>query len=119
MSKCPSCGYDNPPDALYCEECDWRLDRPYRKPKERNPFAFSVIALIIGIVSVALLFVNGAAYGSVLIGAAGLVVGSYSVNLPRYLNPENKTLCMAMAGAGAFLSIIGFIAGLGAAAGAF
>ncbi len=116
--NCPKCGTSNPPDALYCEECDWRLDQPYRKPRERNPLAFSIAALIVGILSVALILVDGAEYGSVAIGAVGLVIGSYSVNIPRYLNPENKSLCMALAGAGTFLSIIGFIAGLGAAAGA-
>lgn len=116
---CPKCGHNNPPDTLYCEECDWRLDQPFRKPKERNPLVFSVAAFVIGIVSLALVAIDGAEYGSVAIGAVGLVIGSYSVNLPRYLNPDNKTLCMALAGAGAFLSIIGFIAGLGSIAGAF
>lgn len=116
---CQRCGKNNPPDTLYCEECDWRLDQPFRKPRERNPLAFSVAALVIGIASVALVAVGGIAYGAVAVGAVGLVIGSYSVNLPRYLNPGNKTLCMALAGAGAFLSIIGFIAGLGAIAGAF
>lgn len=115
---CPKCGNDNPPDALYCEECDWRLDQPFRKPRERNPLAISVIALVIGIVAVALMAVDGAEYGSVAIGAVGLIAGSYAVNLPRYLEPENKTVCVALAAVGTVLSVFGFIAGLAAVAGA-
>lgn len=110
--RCPKCGKDNPPDTLYCEECDWRLDMPYRAPKKRNPMAFSAVALIVGIVAIALCFVDGAAVGGIVVGAIGLVIGSYSVNLPRYLQEGNKGLCMGLAGVGMILSVFGFILGL-------
>lgn len=125
MSRCPKCGAENPPEALYCEECDWRLDQPFRKPKERNPLAFAAAALAVGIVATALALasafasVGGAEYGAIVVGMAGLVLGSYSVNLPRYLQPENKTTCVALAGVGAVLSVFGFIAGLAVVAGVF
>lgn len=117
--KCPRCGTENPPETLYCEECDWRLDQPFREPRERNPLAFAVAALVVGIVAVALAFVDGAEYGAILVGAVGLVLGSYSVNLPRYLQPENKTTCIGLSAAGAVLSVFGFIAGLAVVAGVF
>lgn len=111
--RCPKCGHDNPPDTLFCEECDWRLDVRYRAPKKRNPMAFSIVALIIGIVSIALCFVDGASAAAAVIGAVGLVIGSYSVNLPRYLQDcNNKTAYMGIAGVGMILSVFGFILGL-------
>ena len=117
--RCPKCGHDNPPDTLFCEECDWRLDVGYRAPKKRNPMAFVVIALVVGVVSVALGFVDGAAIGGVVVGALGLVLGSYSVNLPRYLQDSNKGVCMGLAGVGMILSVFGFILGLMVYAGVF
>lgn len=117
--RCPKCGYDNPPDTLYCEECDWRLDQPFKAPKERNPLAFAAVALVVGIAAIALAFIDEAEIGAILLGAVGLVLGSYSVNLPRYLNPDNKSLCMALAALGTVLSVFGFIAGLAVVAGVF
>ena len=117
--RCPKCGKENPPEALFCEECDWRLDVGYRAPKKRNPMVFAGIALVIGIVAIALCFVEGAAIVGVVIGAVGLVFGSYSVNLPRYLEDANKTACMAIAGVGMVLSVFGFIYGLVVYAGVF
>lgn len=117
--RCPKCGTDNPSDTLYCEECDWRLDQPYRAPRQRNPLMFSILALVVGAVAVALGFLEASGYGGAVVGAVGLVIGSYSVNLPRYLNPENKTLCVALAAVGAVLSVFGFIASLAVIAGVF
>ena len=117
--RCPKCGHENPPEALFCEECDWRLDVGYRAPKKRNPMVFAGIALVIGIVAIALCFVDGAAIAGVIVGALGLVFGSYSVNLPRYLNPDNKSVCMGLATAGVVLSVFGFILGFAAIAGVF
>ena len=117
--RCPKCGKDNPPEALFCEECDWRLDVGYRAPKKRNPMVFAGIAFVIGIVAIALCFVDGAAIARLIVGALGLVFGSYSVNLPRYLEDSNKTVCMAVAGVGMVLSVFGFIYGLVVYAGVF
>lgn len=120
--QCPKCGHDNPPEALFCEECDWRLDLPVGatpKTKKRNPLAFAVLALVVGLVSAILIFVDGAEYGAIGVGAVGLILGSYSVNLPRYLNPNNKSVCMGLATAGVVLSVFGFILGFAAIAGVF
>ena len=65
------------------------------------------------------IFVDGAEYGAIGVGAVGLILGSYSVNLPRYLNPDNKSVCMGLATAGVVLSVFGFILGLMVYAGVF
>lgn len=41
-----------------------------------------------------------------------MVISGYSVNIPRYIEC-NKNLCIAMAGVGIVLNIIGFLFGLG------
>lgn len=111
--RCPKCGYDNPPDTLFCEECDWRLDVPYKPPKKRNPMAFSAVALIVGIIAIALCFVGDSSVAAIAIGAVGLVLGSYSVNIPRYMpDCDNKNMYMGIAGIGMILSVCGFMLGL-------
>lgn len=116
--RCPKCGHDNPQDTLFCEECDWRLDVRYREPKKRNPLAFSAVAVVVGVIALALSFIDGTALAGAVIGAVGLVVGSYSVNLPRYIPDCNRGLCTGLAAVGMVLSVIGFILGLIAYAGA-
>lgn len=122
--KCPKCGHENPPENLYCEECDWRLDQTYKgkdptEPKKRNSLAFAVVSLIVGVIAIALAFVDGADIGAVIVGAIGMLVGSYSVNLPRYLQDKNKGVCMGLSGIGMILSVFGFIVGLAIIAGVF
>lgn len=111
LMKCPKCGFDNPEGTLFCEECDWRTDQIYRPEKKRNPLAFAGVACLLGILSLATcLTVSGAAGAG--LGAIGMVLGGYSVNLPRYIAGSNKALCMSLAGLGIALSVIGFLFGL-------
>lgn len=116
--QCPKCGHDNPPEALFCEECDWRLDVPYRPPKKRNPLAFALVSLVIGAAALVLAFLDGTEIAGLVLGAVGVLLGSYSVNVPRLLNSDNKTLCVSLAGIGLVLSMIGFILGLASVIGA-
>lgn len=116
--RCPKCGHDNPSDTLFCEECDWRLDVPYRPPKKRNPLAFALVSLVIGAAGLVLAFLDGTEIAGLVLGAVGVLLGSYSVNVPRLLNSDNKTLCVSLAGIGLVLSMIGFILGLASVIGA-
>ena len=110
--KCPKCGYDNPPNTVFCEECDWRLDQKVEvKEKQRNPLAFSAVSFVLGLITMVLYFVEQPV-AAVVVGAVGMVLGGYSVNLPRFIPGSNKTLCMALAALGIMLSIIGFLFGL-------
>ena len=116
--KCPKCGHDNPSDTLFCEECDWRMDVPYRPLKKRNPLAFALVSLVIGAVAIVMAFLDGTEIVGLLLGAVGVLLGSYSVNVPRLLDSENKTLCVSLAGVGLVLSMIGFIIGIASVLGA-
>lgn len=109
-TRCPKCGYDNPEGTLFCEECDWRMDQIYKGERNRNPLMFSAIVLVIGIIAIAMHFA-GMSSVAMVAGIVGMVGGGYSVNLPRYIEC-NKSLCMALAGIGLMLSIVGFIFGL-------
>ncbi len=104
---CPKCGADNPEDTLFCEECDWRMDIPYKGPKNRNVGLLSSLALIIGAVSVILAYFT--AVGGAAAGAVGLLIGGYSINAVRLVSPDNRNLLMALSGAGLLLSVVGFI----------
>ena len=109
--KCPKCGSENPDGTLYCEECDWRMDQPVSMAKKqktgKDVTIIATLALILGIAAAALYFVN-VPIGGLAAGIVGMVVGGYGINLPRYIQC-NKGLCMAMAGIGILLSIMGFI----------
>ena len=109
--KCPKCGAENPSMTVICQECGWDLDVPYRQKSQRNPLAFAVVSLVIGIAGVAC-WLAGVGYGAIALGAVGMVIGGYSVNLPRYLEGQNKILCMGMSGAGILLSIFAFMFGI-------
>ena len=69
------------------------------------------MSLVIGAAAAAIVFFGESAVGALALGVVGLLIGSYSINLPRYLDSDNKTLCMALAGVGLVLSMIGFLLG--------
>ncbi len=122
--KCTKCGYENSLENIYCEECDWRLDQTYKgrekdTAKKKNQIVFAGASLVVGVIVIALGFVENAEISAVVVGAVGIVLGSYSVNLPRYLHDSNKGICMALAGIGMILSVFGFILGLTVYAGVF
>ncbi len=115
--KCPKCGHDNPQGTLFCEECDWRLDQTYRPEKKRNPMAFAGVSLVVGVIAIALSLVSGLEAGGIIVGAVGMILSGYSVNLPRYMPDANKGLCTALSGIGIVFSVIGFLVGIASYAG--
>ncbi|MBR6037470.1 MAG: zinc ribbon domain-containing protein [Candidatus Methanomethylophilaceae archaeon] len=110
--KCPKCGFDNPEDVLFCKECDWRTDIPYVPERKPNAAMFCALALVIGIAAAALCIKDDTAIAAVVLGAAGMVLGGYAVNLPRLLGGDRKTLLTLIAGVGLMLSMVGFMLGL-------
>ncbi len=110
--KCPKCGFDNPEDVLFCKECDWRTDIPYVPERKPNATMFCALALVIGIAAAALCIMEDTAIAAVVLGAVGMVLGGYAVNLPRLLGGDKKTLLTLIAGVGLMLSMVGFMLGL-------
>ena len=109
--KCPKCGFDNPPNTVFCEECDWRLDQKVEaKDKKRNPMMFAAVSIVLGVIACATYFVDQMTV-AVVVGAVGMLVGGYSVNLPRLLEGSNRAVCMVLSTIGLFASIIGFLFG--------
>jgi predicted nucleic acid-binding Zn ribbon protein len=113
--RCPKCGYDNPGDAIFCEECDHRIDQPVRRDGAFLPPMYAVIiALALGVAAViCFLLTEDMWYLPVCLGAIGLVLGSYSLTvIRRSAAVDNKTVLSMFAGAAMALSVVGFVMGM-------
>ena len=111
--KCPKCRAENPDDEIFCQECDWRLDQKYvpeKKSKTRDPLTTSATAALAGVLSI-IMYLADFAWGPVALGAVGLFMGGYGITYAR-LTECNRNLCMALAGVGLLLGIIGLMFGL-------
>lgn len=113
--KCPRCGTDNPPDKLFCENCDWRLDMPFKPEKATMAVQLSMASFVMGLLSVACLALGGLDIAAALLGAITLVLGGYSITAAR-IQGAGK-LYVALSGIGLFLGILGFLLGFFAVAG--
>ena len=109
--KCPKCGHDNSPETLFCDECDWRTDQPYR-PKATVPrIYFALLAAVLGLSSLLMWYLE-IAYGAIGLGAIGMVLGGHSTAFIRITNPESRVPMMVLAMVGILTSVIGFMLGL-------
>ncbi|MBR4504600.1 MAG: zinc ribbon domain-containing protein [Candidatus Methanomethylophilaceae archaeon] len=110
--KCPKCGFENSEDTLFCKQCDWRVDIPYVPEKKTNAALYSAIALALGVIAAALCMMDNLGYAAAAVGAVGMVVGGYAINVPRLLNSDNKAVLVTIAAIGLILSMVGFMLGL-------
>ena len=111
--RCPKCHNDNPDDALFCENCDHRMDQPVRREGPfMSPRYATLIALALGAVSLLFYFIAGAAIAAVCTGAVGIVLGTYSLRVSRSVKGDDKTLMLILAVAATILSAAGFILGI-------
>lgn len=107
--KCSRCGTDNPPEKLFCENCDWKLDMEFKPEKASMAVQLSIATFFLGIVSVVCLALGGLDIVAALLGAVTLVLGGYSFNSARIQGSGN--VYVAMAGIGLFLGLFGFLLG--------
>lgn len=114
--RCPQCGHENPPETLFCEECDWRLDLDYKPDKTPKAMLFPAITAILGIIAVACGFISGAEIGAVICGGIAMVIGGYSVSKAKLTGCGNSVIVLG--GVGLILGVIGFLVGFSAVVGA-
>ena len=110
--KCSKCGHDNPEEALFCEECDWKLSETYVPEVKFDRTITCYLALMIGIAGIVCVLLNLNMYLFLVLGAIGLVIGGYSFSIPMLLGKSNKFFLMALSGVGLALSVISFIYGI-------
>lgn len=106
---CPKCGTDNEEEQLFCENCDWRMDVPYVYKRKRNPSTFAYVTIVCGVFSALLLMILPLA--SIVLGALGLMLGGYSINISRISDKKNANMLVALSAIGLLLSMLGFILG--------
>ncbi|MCL1905271.1 MAG: zinc ribbon domain-containing protein [Methanomassiliicoccaceae archaeon] len=110
--KCPKCQHDNDERTIFCEECDHRLDQPYRKKTLIPPVYGALTASMLGVLSLITAFEETAWFLPAVLGAVGIFLGSFSMSAVRKSGLENKMQWMALSGIGMALSVIGFMWGL-------
>ncbi|MFA6710005.1 MAG: zinc ribbon domain-containing protein [Candidatus Methanomethylophilaceae archaeon] len=111
--KCPKCGHENPEGTLFCEECDWRTDQPFKMKFGVNTVYLAYIAVIFGIASVVTVFLKFGMF-AVVFGAIGMAFGAYSQTAVRLsdMNEKVKMALVVVSSIGILSSIIGFIYGI-------
>ena len=83
-----------------------------KKAVQCNPMGICAASLIVGIISVAIVFGTDMASAGFIIGAVGLVLGGYAINVANRSQDKNRMILLAFAAIGIFTSIFGFIFGL-------
>ena len=112
--KCPKCGRDNPEDEIFCQNCDWKLNTPYKEDNTFNKVLFASFGgLVFGLTSLLVAILDYGIY-AVVFGAIGMVLSSFGQTYVRAAGFEGnqKTVFVVVAGVGLITSVIGFIYGL-------
>lgn len=76
---CPSCNFDNPPEAKFCGKCGSTIPTP-APPNPPNPQPTGVVSKEMK---------NGIAIGSVIVPLLGIIMGAIYMN---DANPEKKAV---------------------------
>lgn len=86
------------------------LDEDYRV--KRNPASYSVVAIVFGIVGLLLFFLlEDMGIVAIIIGGAGMMLGSYSINIASHSGIDNRKNLMILSGIGIFSSVLAFMLG--------
>ena len=113
--KCPKCGHENDEGEIFCQKCDWQLNRPHKE--SMDPMTKVIIAgfggLIFGTAALIVAILGFGIYGAVF-GGIGLVLGSFGITFVRASGYEGqqKKVFLIVTGAALIISICGFIFGI-------
>ncbi len=114
---CPKCGHENPEGTIFCEKCDWQLNKKCKKSnigRAEKVVIFMYISLVVSVASVITGAMGFGIFG-VVCGAIGMFTSSYSLTLVRITDdysPKHKKMIMILTAITGVLSTIGFIYGL-------
>ena len=111
--KCPKCGHESEGGDIFCQECDWQLNRPYKGEGSPNKVVIvSFAALVFGVASLIVSLMGMGIYGAVF-GAIGLVLSSFGQTFVRAsgFEGEKRTVFFVITTIALLLSICGFIFG--------
>ncbi len=79
----------------------------------RNPAGYAIISLILGVIGTVIVFMfSEQAMISVIIGAIGMVLGGFAINLSNHFPTNDRVQFMALSGIGILTSVISFMFGL-------
>lgn len=111
---CPKCGHENDEGEIFCQECDWQLNRPYKPDNTFNKLVIiSFAGLVFGIGAVIVSLLNMGIYGAVF-GGIGLVLSSFGqtyVRAGKY-EGEAKKVFLIITTVALIASICGFVMGI-------
>ncbi len=79
---------------------------------QSNPMGKCIAALLCGLIGVVLVFIDGMAAIGFAIGAIGLVLGGFAINIASKSTGNERMMLMAFAGLGIMLSVLAFMLGI-------
>ena len=113
--KCPKCGRESEEGDIFCQGCDWQLNRPYKEAIDPvNKVVFiSFGALVFGAAALIVSFIGFGIYG-VAFGAIGLLASSFGQTFVRAsgFEGDKKKVSFIITTVAMLLSICGFILGI-------
>ncbi|MDR3075515.1 MAG: hypothetical protein LBU30_05720 [Candidatus Methanoplasma sp.] len=79
----------------------------------RNPVGYAALSLACGLAGVAIvLALSEQSMISVMLGAVGMVVGGFAINLGNHFPTDDRIKFMAISAAGILMSVMAFMFGL-------
>lgn len=79
----------------------------------KNPLGSGAITFICGLAGLLIaLLANDIAIAGLILGALGLVVGGYAINVANRAIDEQRMMYLSVAGIGLMLSVLAFMIGL-------
>lgn len=79
----------------------------------RNPAGYAIASLLCGVAGTVIVFnLEGQAIISVILGAVGMLVGGFAINLSNHFPTNDRVQFMILSGMGILSSVISFMFGL-------